>query len=279
MNGDDLRIGVSGASGLIGRAFSKEIHQEGHDVISFSRRVGPEYSGISDMELLTSCDKFVHLGEPANIHSYNSLSNKPQRALTDTLQDLIKLFGSELIYASSGAVYGISSKESHSVLDPTYGLDPYTTMKLAHEQMVLESGGRVLRLSNIFGPGMSNETAIPRLARQIKDNYPIQLQQNAIRDYLYVEEAARAISSVLERETPPIMNIGTGIGRDIAQLVGDIAQVLEIEDFNLVSEVSEPVTNCLILSIDETVRILDWHPSSDFENQIRRTLFVEKQEK
>ncbi len=279
LNGNGLRIGVSGATGLIGRALSKTVYQEGYDLTSFSRRVSLDYYGIHDIKQLSLCDKFVHLGEPANIRSYNSFYNHPQGTLTDILKNLIEVFGSNLIYASSGAVYGTSSSDFHSVNDPTYGLDPYTILKLKHEQMVLASGGRVLRLSNIFGPMMSQETVIPRLARQIKENLPIQLQQNAIRDYLYVEDATRAISLTLVKETPSIMNIGTGVGRDIVQLVGDIAQVLEIKDFRIVRGTEEPIMNCNILSATETLSALDWHPNLDFKSHISRTLFVEKQRK
>jgi nucleoside-diphosphate-sugar epimerase len=276
LNGSGVRIGVSGATGLIGRALSKALYQEGFEVIKFSRRVSLDYYGIRDTKQLSLCNKFVHLGEPANIRIYNSFYNGPPVILTDNLKNLIEVFGSNLIYASSGAVYGTSSRGLHPVHDPTYGLDPYTTLKLMHEQMVLASGGRVLRFSNIFGPMMSEETVIPRLSQQIGGNLPIQLHQNAIRDYLYVDDAVRAISLTLVKETPSIMNIGTGIGRDIINLVKDIAQVLEIKDYSIVSDSGKPIMNCNVLSVTGTINALGWHPSLDFKNQISRTLFVEK---
>jgi nucleoside-diphosphate-sugar epimerase len=192
---------------------------------------------------------------------------------------LIDVFGSSLTYASSGAVYGTSTQTLHSVRDPTFGLDPYTTLKLIHEEMVLDTGGRVLRFSNIFGPTMSEDTVIAKLSQQIRGNLQIPLQQNAVRDYLFVEEAVRAISLTLAKKTPPILNIATGLGRDVNQLVGEIAQVLEIRELRIVREAERQPINCNVLSITETKNVLGWHPSLDFKNQIRRTLFVEKQEK
>jgi nucleoside-diphosphate-sugar epimerase len=75
------------------------------------------------------------------------------------------------------------------------------------------------------------------------------------------------------------MNIATGLGRDVNQLVGEIAQVLEIRELRIVREAERQPINCNVLSITETKNVLGWHPSLDFRNQIRRTLFVEKQEK
>lgn len=270
---------MSGATGLLGRALSKVLRREGNEVTRFSRQVRPGYYSISDNQQLSLCEKFVHLGEPANISSYSLPGYQNSRTLSINLKHLIDVFGSSLTYASSGAVYGTSTQTLHSVRDPTFGLDPYTTLKLIHEEMVLDTGGGVLRFSNIFGPTMSEDTVIAKLSQQIRGNLQIPLQQNAVRDYLFVEEAVRAISLTLAKKTPPILNIATGLGRDVNQLVGEIAQVLEIRELRIVREAERQPINCNVLSITETKNVLGWHPSLDFKNQIRRTLFVEKQEK
>lgn len=275
MKGANLLIGVSGAKGFIGRAFSRNLSDRGHQVIKFSRYAMPGFSSFEDNKVMASCDTFVHLGEPANIQQFNLAESVGQESLSELLQSLVDRFESRLVYASSGAVYGKSSLEPHTVLDDTYGYDSYTAMKLRNEDIVMANGGRVLRLANIFGPGMSAETAIPRLTKQIRGNRIINLRQNAIRDYLYVDEAVRAISLATERTTTPILNIGSGVGRDIAGLVGVLARVLGIEDLIIEEGDSVPVINCSILSVDETVRWLDWHPNLEFADQIERTLVAE----
>jgi nucleoside-diphosphate-sugar epimerase len=76
---------------------------------------------------------------------------------------------------------------------------------------------RILRLSNIYGPGdaraSTKKNAIQHMVTQLYNNQPIQLYEGGLvsRDLLYIDDAVRAISLVLEKgEFNSVYNIGSG---------------------------------------------------------------------
>ena len=59
-----------------------------------------------------------------------------------------------------GVVYGDENKEPCRVDMPVIANDAYSKLKLRNEQIVLDSGGVVVRLSNLFGIGMTTGTVM-----------------------------------------------------------------------------------------------------------------------
>ena len=90
--------------------------------------------------------------------------------------------------------------------------------------------------SNIYGKGDNyGETAhvIPALMRKIKASIdtgaPLKVWGNgtAIREFIYADDAADAILTVLEKwNKPDAINVGTGIGLSIARLVNAMISII-----------------------------------------------------
>lgn len=273
-----MRIGVNGARGFLGNALSKTLMLEGHEVVKFSRERGNGFTDIEDQTSLNSCDIFVHLGESAVITESNSIQNLGFDRAFEIVDFLTSSLGSRLIYASSGAVYGSHSKRPHTVHDATYAVNPYTSAKLRNESIVLANKGRVVRLSNIFGPGMTKQSVIPKLAEQVQAQQVIELRNNATRDFLFVDEAVVAISKLVGRATPNLINIGSGIGRNIDELTDTIAELLGRRGLIFKQSKSRSLLDCTILSIDDTKVFLDWRPSGNFADQIAWTIQPERRQ-
>lgn len=273
-NGISLLIGISGASGFIGRNLTNFLIGQGHQVLEFSRSINTGLNSIGGIELIKTCDIFVHLGEPANINQMNLAGLIDHEPVTRFLDLLVNEFGPRLLYASSAAVYGTNSLSPHKVTEAVHPYDSYTEMKIKHEEMVLSQSGRILRLSNIFGPGMSHETVVYRLRKQIQDGGPILVGSNSIRDYLNIDEVVRAIFLTIRKESPSLMNIGSGVGRSISDLISSLSRVLGIQVSLASDEVSQGKLDCSILDIEATTEALDWEPNLDFEGQLSRIFGV-----
>ena len=99
-----------------------------------------------------------------------------QTNLTDYIENNVKRLKfilsntrSKLIYASSVAIYGDLSVIPHSPSDELNIINTYSKSKFECEKLVLQAGGVVARLSNIYGPGMSKKkNIISDILKQIK---------------------------------------------------------------------------------------------------------------
>lgn len=89
--------------------------------------------------------------------------------------------------------------------------------------------------SNLYGPGDNygpSAHVIPALMSKLKDSIatgkPMTVwgDGSAIREFLYVDDAAEAIATVLEKwNKPDAINVGTGVGISIRELVNTLIEI------------------------------------------------------
>lgn len=138
--------------------------------------------------------------------------------------------GSLLIFASTAEVYGPGRKLPIAEDHPTEPYSFYGVSKLAAEKALQILGGRlgfdlcVLRFTTVFGPGEDFDRAIPNFIRAAAQGSEIVIRGNGtdLRDYLYIDDAARAVWLAVRRRTPGIFNIATGEGHP----VGEVARII-----------------------------------------------------
>ena len=162
------------------------------------------------------------------------------------LESLIKHDIHNFIFSSTAAVYG-SPDHSNPIKedDPKNPISPYGTSKLAAEEEVSRylalpgNRGTSLRFFNVVGTAapelMDNsvENLVPIVINKLKageapviygTDYPTP-DGTCIRDYVDVRDVATAhlLSAYAEKELPLVMNVGTGKGasvREVIELVG-----------------------------------------------------------
>jgi len=188
-------------------------------------------------------DVVIHLG------NYNLSLNAPGVPEEDlrNLNDSVKLFEScikhqvkKIIFMSSGGkVYGIADHLPTKESDPTNPLGSYGITKLSIEKHLLSLshyfgiGAVILRPSNPFGVRQSpfgTQGIIPIFGWKILHHQPITIwgSGDALRDYIGVEDVARFCSIAATHECSGVFNLGSGIGVSTTELVGALADVLEI---------------------------------------------------
>lgn len=127
--------------------------------------------------------------------------------LTGIRTHLADADGQFFLTSSAGGVYAGSAHPPFSSATPVHPLSPYGELKLAQESLAGEMLAGITpvtvgRVSNLYGPGQDLsklQGLISRLALASITRQPIDIfvPLDTIRDYIYVDDAARTIIQVL----------------------------------------------------------------------------------
>lgn len=144
-----------------------------------------------------------------------------------------------VVFASSSSVYGL---QAHVPIPETAVTDPISShgiQKLAIEKYLLlhrfQRGldVRIARLSNPFGPGQRlygrQGFVAMTIGHLIKDE-PILLRDagRPIRDFLFIDDVTEALDRLAMREeAPSVVNIGSGIGHSLRDVVAMVEQAIQ----------------------------------------------------
>ncbi|WP_162272775.1 NAD-dependent epimerase/dehydratase family protein [Nocardia lijiangensis] len=292
-----LRILVTGANGYLGSAVAARLHSDGHDVVGLAHRerdrlpreLPIRFADFQEPESLTAAvrdvDAVCHLAgltrareSVADPLPYFRVNVGGTVALLDAMANA----GIEkLVFASTAAIYATDTQPMTEDL-PDAPPHPYAASKQAAESAIAAqaASGRlaaiVLRLSNIVGGNDTDDTRIlPRLravAAGTDANLPINGDGTATRDYLHIEDAARAFAAALTHLPGTGIcrryNIGSGTGTSIAELVDITSRITERPiPVEHLPAAREPQT--LVCDISRAATELGWKPTWDIETTVR----------
>lgn len=262
MNGP---VVVTGASGFIGRAVSKELRDRGVETLAYSRRIERDSVQVADYREISVPDGAVllHLAEESRVDLVDA---DVAGAAESLLAALLSLGFGHVVYASSAVLYGDGSAVPHGPGDPVRTDTPYQTGKRNCETRIAAAGGMVLRLTNVYGPGMRDGTVFSDVVAQLGLTEPVTVRDAApVRDFLWVGDAARGLADAALSEASGTYNLGTGIGTSVGELAGRICA--------LAGEPGRPVRaqrpggkpSCLVVDISETTGATGWRPEVSLE--------------
>lgn len=258
-----MKIVVTGASGFLGRALMQDLAHKGIDAVGVSRQPCRGCIQVGSYNEAPGGDVLVHLAE-ASDRAY-AQANSPlyeQRSMA-TLGALQRKGFARVVYASSAVLYGDQEQSLRRGSDPVYAKDAYSRLKLASEQAVLDRGGIVARLVNLYGPGMSESNVLSNILGQIRQDGPVRvLDATPVRDFLWIDDAARAMALMATGESPGVFNIGSGKGvsiRELAKLVleaaGQAGRPVES------TRVGGSSFSRLVVDISQTKEVFGWYPA------------------
>lgn len=199
----------------------------------------------------------VHLAALKSVE--DSITNPSQyfetnfEATKELLDLAIKENMQHFIFSSTAAVYGNGDPKNAKIseLYPPSPISPYGFSKLEAENALSESlskeriSGVSLRYFNVAGAtnsllrDNSVSNLIPKVAFEIRqqinpkifgNSYPT-ADGTCIRDFIHVEDVARAhllcaIKSKSDEKLPPILNIGSGEGYSVKEVIHYIQNAL-----------------------------------------------------
>ena len=170
------------------------------------------------VHLAAQADVRVSVGDPAFDAAVNVLG-------TVNVLEAARLVDARVVFASTGgAIYGECERPARES-DPCLPLSPYGAAKLAGEGY-LGAFGRLydaphvsLRFGNVYGPrqdphGEAGVVAI--FLGRLRDGAACRIfgDGSQSRDYIYVEDVARATVAALDGDSGGVFNVGTG-DRDV----------------------------------------------------------------
>jgi len=296
-----MRILVTGGAGFIGSNVTQLLCDAGHSVVvlddlSFGHEelVCPRcqfvHGDVGGPELPTAMkgvDAVMHFAASSII---SRSFTEPEEYVHNNLVNGVRLLEAmreagvrHLVFSSSASVYGepkrIPIREDH----PKRPLHLYGASKLAFENLLqgyycaFGINSVSLRYFNAYGPGDLQEPvtrAVPRWIRAALSGQPLVMywggQQN--RDYVFVEDIARAHMQVLGLEGLRVYNIGSGDGmlmRDIASVLQEVLdEPLSVVDGG--QRAGDPMR--LVADISRIRREVGWEPQTGLRDGLVRTL-------
>ena len=263
-----MRVVVTGAAGFLGRAVMGRLQATGVSCVGLSRRDVPGLRRVADYGDAPEAEVLVHLAQTNDRAAANVAGDGGMASALETVEALAAKGHRRIVYASSAALYGDGSTRPHPVTDPTTVVDAYTRTKYRSEESVLGRGGVVARLSNLYGPGMAAGNVLGQLLAQLGRGPTITMHSlEPVRDFLWVEDAARALCRMVESDTTGVFNVATGVGTSIRELVHmALAKAGSGQSVVALHALERP--SHLVLDIAGTTAALGWEPEVGIEEGV-----------
>ena len=274
-------IGLYGGSGFIGTQFqsmierqsnynNSQIHMIPHRGSSEEIKIALEkLDALSNSNTTTS---LLYLAENNEISKADKISSNYIENNVRRLKFIISNTRSKLIYASSVAIYGDLSEIPHSPSEKLNIINTYSKSKFECEKLVLQAGGVVARLSNIYGPGMSKKNIISDILKQIKvkgiDSINI-IDGSPIRDMIHISDVTSCLLSMTKIQKEGIYNIATGTSTSMKDLALMILKVANFEEYKLMELKHNKTTSCISLDISNTKKTFAWSPSISLQDGLK----------
>ena len=269
-------IVVTGASGFLAKHIINQLSTIDCQVTPVSRKKVSSAIQIDDYIDTPKADMLVHLAEDSNRIRVNKIGKRYIKYSSNVMTALVEKFNGRVVYASSATVYGDKGKVPYTIDSPTYITDVYSESKITNEKIVLESGGVVLRLSNVYGKGMSPNNVMSDIVKQLQDDKIVVNDVTPIRDFISVTDVAKLVSVIVQSNFKGIVNVGSGVPVSIFQLIEAFLNVNRHAIKEISSRNKSEKTSINVLDISNTKKIFNWAPSGSLEKNLHTLLSIKQ---
>ncbi|MGP0587782.1 NAD-dependent epimerase/dehydratase family protein [Paenibacillus timonensis] len=218
-------------------------------------------------------DAFYHLAWEGGRNDYSAQVNNIQSTI-DAMQVAGQIGVKQFVVTGSQAEYGICNDEIHEST-PTNPSTAYGACKLATYQILKTLAQQIkisltwVRVFSVYGPGDNPNTLISYLFKCFKEGQTPQLtcgHQNW--DFLYLEDAARALYLLGEKEKEGLFNLASGISRQLKEFVIEVRNLIsQNSDLHFDEQKEEQVVQ-LKVNIAKIKEATEWKPQINFSEGI-----------
>lgn len=298
-----MKVLVTGGAGFIGLAVNKLLLEEGHSVTVIDdlskgskdyldKRVDFHQISLKDQEkleeILPGHDAVIHM---ASFIEVGESVKKPVEFAENNIVGTVKLLEvmknagvKKIIFSSSACVYGNPKNLPITEDDPLGEQgNPYGITKITMEQFIMlyqrlfGFDVAILRYFNPYGPGELHnpEThAIPNFIKATLSKNPIPLfwQGQQVRDFIYIDDLAKAHILALPLSGLHIYNIGTEKGMKVIDVIKTIFKLVRYDvPIDDKGERKGDVPS-LVASSAKIKQELAWAPKVDLEEGLKKTI-------
>jgi UDP-glucose 4-epimerase len=251
-----VRVCVTGGAGFIGSAVTRVLLEEGHDVTVIDnlskgfRTLVPESVRFieGDMrderlhEWLRGHDAVIHMAafievarsvEEPVVFAENNVVNSVR------LLDAMRRAGAgKIVFSSSATVYGdpqslpIRETDALGAASNPYGASKVATEAFAQSfHATAGIDAIILRYFNPYGPNELHDPethAIPNFIKAMlaQEAIPLYWKGEQVRDFIYVDDLARAHTAVLSLSGLDYFNVGSDTGSKMIDVIDEIAGIV-----------------------------------------------------
>ena len=191
----------------------------------------------------------------------------------------------KIIHTSTSETYGTAIYTPIDETHPLQGQSPYSASKIGADKLA-ESYYRsfnlpvaTIRPFNTYGPRQSTRAVIPTIITQALTQNEIRLGSlDPVRDMNFVKDTAAGFVKVAEspKSIGEVINIGSGKGYTIQELVTTILQIMKVEKKIVLDEDRLRPENSevfkLICDNTKSKNLTGWQPRYSLEEGIRETI-------
>jgi nucleoside-diphosphate-sugar epimerase len=275
-NNKKSTVVITGASGFIGSNLMQQVKlfPQNH-FVPVTRKSVPNFVTVKNYADSPEGDILLYLSD----ENRSDMSfDRSQQNLNSNLETFSKLASKKykkIIYVSSSALYGDQNTTLNTTYSPIVLNTPYAYLKYHTELLVLKNPNSfVVRLSNVYGPGMSKSNVVSTILSQIPGKGDVQIKsKKPIRDFIWVVDVVEALIKLANVEINTfanrIVNISTGVGTSIGQLASIALQIAQQSDRNVIEleEMSEESSS--IMDYSEIKKLINWDPTVKINNGLR----------
>jgi nucleoside-diphosphate-sugar epimerase len=270
-----MKIYIAGSTGFIGSSLLKKLRLQNREVFSINRK---QIFNLSNMQIADNpyqSSILLYLAESNDRNYVNKQPESFKKEALDRLNNLLRCNFKKIIYASSVSLYSDENDEPRTEKHPVIINDLYSQIKIESENIIIKNNGIVLRLSNVYGNGMSKINVLSDIIRQkncgdieLKTTYPV-------RDFIYIDDVVESFIKSIECDGSGVFNIASGVSYSIGELASTILKEAGNLRYNIKSRNNEEVFSKLIIDIKKAEAKLNWTPKINLETGIGNLLYDE----
>ncbi len=291
------RVLLTGGSGFIGRHAIAPLLESGYEV----HAVGSRATGAADVfwhtaNLLEETRRESLLAEVKASHLlhfawyaehgkfWTAMENVTWvKASLDLMLSFAKLGGQRYVGAGTCAEYDWTGGGLLGAATPLRPATLYGASKHALQTMQSSIATQLSisfawgRIFHLYGEGETPQRFIPSLIGALHRGQPARMTHGRqVRDFLHVEDVARAFVTLLDSKVEKPVNIGSGKGVELLEVAQLLAKLMDRADLLRVGEL-KPTANDppeLVADIHE-LNSLGFHPRYSLEAGLARTIRTE----
>jgi UDP-glucose 4-epimerase len=287
---------VTGGAGFIGSHLVEKLVEKGYSVIAVDNLLRGKLNNLSNVldkikfvkgdirsyklmeELVKNSEIVFHLASLSRV--IPSIENpklcfKNNVEGTEIVARLCSKYHKKLIFSSSREVYGAPKYLPVDEAHPLNPENPYGASKVSGEKIIeayAKSYGLnyvTLRLTNVYGSRDFDRVIPIFIKNALKEEDLVVYGVNKILDFVYIDDIINAFTAAMDSNENQTLNIGSGVGVSITELVNLIKKVTRREVKITVKEKRKGEIDKFIADIKRAKEVLNWEPKINLEEGLR----------